>query len=96
MEKDSNETMEHLLNSELQLHEINASETDAEHNHEGHTKLEDIVLPVLNEDQVDIARELINKKYPLRKMPIEDVITCCCCVRYWRKRRDLGDVKLTE
>ena len=51
---------------------------------------------MLNEDQVNIARELIAKKYPLRKLPIEDVISCCCCVRYWRKRRDLGDTKLND
>ena len=37
----------------------------------GKNMLEDIELPVLNEDQIKVAQDLINQKYPLYNMRVE-------------------------
>ena len=56
--------------------------------------MEDIVLPVLNEKQVNIAKQLIHESYPLAKLPIEDVLSCCCCARWCRKKKIHVDSKI--
>jgi hypothetical protein len=53
-------------------------------------------LPVLNEDQVNIAKLLISERYPLHKVPMEDVTSCCFCAKWCRKKKIHVDSKLNK